>query len=488
MSESSRSQLDLAVSLHNAGKLEEARAIYERILQQNPDHSDALYLSGVLDTRSGQPDLAMTRIRKAIQLQPRIAEYYTAQANAFLQLGQADAAIESAQTAILLKPASAEAYACIGLAYQNRAMYAEAVGPYEQALHLQPSLKPIYQNLSAALENLGSYAEAEKCLLEGLSVDPQSPELHTNLAMIRLRNGDFKNAWPEYEWRLKLRNAPLPDKPFAQPRWRGEHFAGKTLLIYFEQGYGDAIQFIRYIPRVAERGGTVWLVVLKELVRLFEGFPGIARVWEPGDVPPFHLQCPLLNLAYIFGTDANNIPAAESYLRADPSLLEKWHRLTHEALASKGLDKPAKKIGICWSGRPTHASDRTRSIDPSLLAPLANAGNAVFLSLQKHGPDRANQAPPLDRWIDVTDSLTDFAETAALISCLDLVVTVDTAVAHLAGALGKPTWLMLAYVPDWRWMLNRADSPWYPSLRLYRQPRLGDWKSVIDRVFYDLGR
>jgi hypothetical protein len=294
-----------------------------------------------------------------------------------------------------------------------------------------------------------------------------------------LRQGDFQNGWPEHEWRLKARSQ-FPVRPFAQPQWTGQDVTGKAILLHAEQGFGDTIQFVRYVPLVAARGARVILECQPELCGLLKDVPGAERVIGRGDpLPAFDLQCPLLSLPRAFNTMLQTIPAQHAYLMVDPERVQQWR-------AKLSLAHQSVNVGLCWAGSSTHSNDANRSIDPARLAPLACDG-VTFYSLQKR--DRSEAAPDVSATLalrDLGNQLVGFVDTAGVIANLDLVISVDTAVAHLAGALGQPVWLLLPFAADWRWLLSREDSPWYPGMRLFRQQRAGDWEGVIRRVAEEL--
>jgi hypothetical protein len=284
--------------------------------------------------------------------------------------------------------------------------------------------------------------------------------------------GDFENGWREYEWRWKVRSLSTP-RPFTQPQWNGSDITGKTILIYCEQGSGDAIQFVRYAPRVTARGAKVLLECPRELQRLFQRVSGAETVCIEGDpLPPFDLHCPVVSLPLAFGTTLQTIPANVPYLWGD---------------GSRKLEQGQRHIGLVWAGNPRHKNDRNRSMALKDLAPLSRV-KATLHSLQV-GPAQAQIREVSElKLIDHAPELKDFADTAALIEALDLVITVDTSVAHLAGAMGKAVWLLLPLVPEWRWMLQRGDSPWYPTMRLFRQTAAKDWAGVVSRVVDELNR
>jgi len=311
---------------------------------------------------------------------------------------------------------------------------------------------------------------------KALYFQPDHPDGHWNKALLQLLTADFANAWREYEWRwLKF---PDQRRYFRAPLWDGADIAGKTILLHAEQGFGDAIQFIRYAPLVAQRGIVVYVECQPELATLFRNLPGVSRTISRGDtLPAFDYHCPLMSLPFAFSTTLSNIPAATPYLSADPSLSQIWKRRLE---AQKGK----LKIGLAWAGAAIHRKDRERSLPAAALAPLSDLNHAL-ISLQK-GPATSGIPDALPALIDFTPELNDFADTAALIANLDLVICADTAVAHLAAAMGKPTWLLLAYSPDWRWLLDREDSPWYPAIKLFRQQSRADWAGVMDRVIQSL--
>ena len=295
-------------------------------------------------------------------------------------------------------------------------------------------------------------------------VDPDLAEAHWNLALALLATGDFERGWQEHEWRWRA-NVIGPEQSFRQPLWLGaEDLTGKTILLHNEQGLGDALQFVRYAPQVRQRGARVVLRVQRPLLSLMAGLAGADHVIAEGDaLPEFDYHCPLLSLPLAFGTHLQNIPAGIPYLHPAADRLAKWQSILGE--------RTAPRIGLAWSGNPAHKNDRNRSIALKQLLPLLSVPGVRFVSLQRDlREDDAAVLGNLPALVSIGAQLDDFADTAAAISLLDLVITVDTAVAHLAGALGKPVWVLLPFAPDWRWLLKREDSPWYPTARLFRQP------------------
>jgi tetratricopeptide (TPR) repeat protein len=346
-----------------------------------------------------------------------------------------------------------------------------------RALEERPDNPDIMTNLGIVLQFSGRYEEARRQCERVISLAPDHFSARFNLSLLLLLLGEFPRGWEEYENRWHLLETKRPS--FAQPEWQGEDLHGKTILLHAEQGFGDTIQQLRYIPAVAARGARIALRIDRPLVRLAASLPGNLIITPtPARPAAFDVWCPLLSLPRILGTRMDSIPADVPYLGVRSGIAERWRqRLSHLA----GL-----KVGLVWAGSPKHVNDFRRSIEVERLKPLFDVAGASFISLQigERAADVTKLPPGLIT--DVSAALTDFAETAGAIVNLDLVIAVDTAVVHLAGALAKPTWVMLPFSPDWRWLLEREDSPWYPTLRLYRQPRPGDWESVIARVVADL--
>ncbi len=277
---------------------------------------------------------------------------------------------------------------------------------------------------------------------------------------------------------MALKLAPAGQNPaLSEPRWDGQDLHGRTILLLYEQGLGDAIQFVRYAPLVSQRGGRAVIQCQGELVRLLRSNPDLGKVIPLGATPPpFDVQCPLVSLPFVFRTDLRTIPASVPYLHPEPGLIDSWRQQL--ALSSAGLN-----IGLAWAGNPLFREDRTRSIELRQLVPLGAVPGVSFYSFQKSSAaDQAISPPPPMKLTPLGPELHDFADTAAALSLMDLVITTDTSIAHLAGALARPVWVMLQFVPDWRWLLDRNDTPWYPTMRLFRQTSLGDWPDVIDRV------
>ena len=393
-------------------------------------------------------------------------------------LGGLAEAEANCREALRLRPAYPEAHTNLGNALRDLGRPAEAEASCREALRLRPDYSDAHSNLGAALYILGRPAEAEASCREAGRLRPDYPDAHTNLAHALLLAGRFEEGWTEYEWRWTTRQLLDGARNFPVPQWDGEAIGDRVILLHAEQGLGDTLHFCRYVPLMAS-GARIVLEVQAPLVRLLSGLPGITQIVARGDsLPSFDLHCPLLSLPRAFGTTLDTIPAATPYLAADPARTAEWReRLGH----FDGL-----RVGLVWAGGQRQGlpsqviADRRRSIALDTMAPLGEASGVSFISLQKGEPAAQAATPPPGMALhDFTADLCDFADTAALIGGLDLVISVDTAVAHLAGALGKPVWLLLHDFADCRWTLTDDASYWYGDLALIRQTSAGDWAGVI---------
>ncbi len=472
----------LAVQQLKAGRFAEAETILRQVLAVAPEHPDALHLLGVICSRTGRHELAVQLIAKAIALKPGNVEAHNNLGTALKAQGNLDQAIAAYETAVRLKGDFAVAYGNLGIALKERGRVDEAIAAFRSATALNPKDVQGHFNLGVALNERGRFNEVVAAYEAAIALQPDFAEAHVNLAHALLQHGDFARGWAEYEWRWKSREFPAPRRNFHQPLWDGGDLAGRTILLHAEQGFGDTIQFARYLPLVAQRGGTVILECQPVLQRLLEQNRDDWQLIAAGDpLPRFDVHCPLLSLPLALKTTLDTVPAEVPYLRAESDLAAMWQERF-------GSDEPSLKVGLTWAGNAAFKGDRARSPgDLSLLAPLAGVKNVRFFSLQKG--EAAGQAahPPAGLTLqDWSDDLGDFADTAALVANLDVVIASDTAVAHLAGAMGKPVWVMLPHTADFRWLLEREDSPWYPTMRLFRQERAGDWESVVQRVADEL--
>jgi len=490
---------------HRAGRLGEAERVYRRVLQLNPHHADSLHLLGMVAFQTGNCDAAAELISRAILRNGQDATYFTNLGDVLQTQGKLGQAVDCYQRALQLNSASAQAHCNLGLALQFLGRLEEAVESLERALKLDAGIAVAHTNLGNVWQAQGRLEEAVVCHQRALAVEPRNPEAYSNLggvldlqgkltesmaaydralelkpdfsvarfnrSLLRLRRGDFVLGLPDYEHRWHLNKR----RDFREPQWSGEHLRGARILLYAEQGLGDTVQFLRYVPLVQVAGGQVILEVQPQMHRLAAQMPDVAQIICVGEpLPPFDWHCPLMSLPLAFGTTLDTIPARAPYLTVPQEADDK------RALPGEDC---GLRVGLVWAGSPAHLRDKFRSIPLELLKPLFELEEVQFYSLQM-GPaaEELREAGGPARMIALAPEIGDMADTAALIVHLDLIIGVDTAVAHLAGALGKPVWVMLPLVPDWRWLLDREDSPWYPTMRLFRQSTLGDWASVVEAV------
>ena len=465
--------------LKDLGRFESALASYNRAIVLRPGYPEAFCNRGVVLHELKRYDEALASYDRALALRPDIAEAHSNRGNVLRELKRYDEALASYDRALALRPDYAEAHSNRGATLHELKRYHEALACHDLALALQPDYADALSNRGAALSELKRINEALADYDRAIALKPDFPEPHWNTASLRLLTGDFGRGWAEYEWRWKKESMARFMRNFSQPLWLGgDDIAGKTILLHSEQGFGDTIQFCRYVPLAAARGARVILEVERPLQRLMATLAGAAQVvTKASHLPDFDLQCPLLSLPLAFQTELGTIPWSGPYLRPQSPELAAWNVRLGE--------KRRPRIGLAWSGKPAHERDALRSISLSALLPLLDV-DATFVSLQKDV--RPADAAVLDQRSDVLhfgSALNDFSDTAALISKLDLVISVDTSIVHLAGALGSPVWVLLPYIPDWRWLLDRDSTPWYPSARLFRQDDTRKWDSVISRVCED---
>jgi Flp pilus assembly protein TadD len=467
-----------ALGHHQAGRLPDAERLYRQILARDPRHPDSLHLLGVLAHQTGHHEAAVEMIRQAIANNSREPSFYSHLGLALQALGRMDEAAAQYRQALKLHPNFAEAHNNLGNVLKAQGELDQAVRSYERALALHPDYVDAHSNLGLSLQLLGRFDEAAARYARAIALNPEYAHARWNQALLQLLRGDLATGLRNYEWRWQSANKP---RNLKQPQWRGESLHGARILLDVEQGLGDTLQFLRYLPMVQAAGGSVLLGAPANLRRLVAELPGLAYLGTSGEpLPEFEWHCPLMSLPLAFGTTLATIPAQVPYLTVPADAQRKAAALPWPA---HGL-----RVGIVWAGSPTHLGDRLRSIPFALLEPLLHVEGVHFFSLQL-GPEAAQLATTQSAItgvaLDLTDlapAIADLADTAALMQQLDLVIAVDTAVVHLAGALGRPVWGMLPFSPDWRWLLDREDSPWYPTLRLFRQPRFGDWPSVVEAV------
>jgi tetratricopeptide (TPR) repeat protein len=501
---------NLGVLLAESGRLADALPLLAESARRAPASPVAQHNLGVALAQHGQPEQASDRLREALRLDPTYPDACYNLANVLAGQGKRGDAIELYRRAISLRPAYGDAYNNLGLALidENRpgealillehalrlrptpeahgnrglalealARYAEAADAQREALRLNPGYADAHSNLGNALRAQGRLEEALACYDLALTYQPDSVSIRWNRALCLLQAGDFQRGCQEYEWRWK--RPQTPPRPLHGLAWNGEPIEGKTVFFYCEQGLGDAIQFVRYTASVAEHGARVILECPGRLAELFATCPGVDRVQPEGQpLPAYDLHAPLLSLPRLCGTNSlADIPARVPYLTPRSDLAAKWR----ERLAA--LD--GYRVGVVWQGNVHHKGDRHRSLPLAAFAPVARMPGVRLVSLQ-HGPG-TEQIAALRARFPVAELGPDFdaggfSEAAAVMHCLDLVVSVDTAAAHLAGALGVPAWLLLGAAPDWRWLTARDDTPWYPTMRLFRQHHTGDWDHAMTGV------
>ena len=479
--DSAEALANLGAVLRALNRYDEAIASYEKALAIKPDYSEVHYNLGNVFNALNCHDKAIVSYEKALSVRPDHAETLINLGNVLAKLNRHAEAISSYDKALSIKPDHAEALSNRGNALRALNRHAEAIASYEKALSIKPEHAEALNNRGNALRDLNRHAEAIASYEEALAIRPDFADAHLNESIARLCSGDFQNGWRKYEWRRKRSGLIPPKRDFPQPLWLGqEELEGKMILLHAEQGLGDTIQFVRYAPLVARRGASVILGVQMPLKSLFEGLDGVERiVGEDEPLPGFDVHCPLPSLPLAFGTALESIPADIPYLVATERKIAEWRARLGE--------RRGPRIGMVWAGRPAHKNDHNRSIPLTTLLSRLSMPGIEFVSLQKDHKD--GDAETLKSFSDIAqfaEDLKDFSDTAAVVSLMDLVISVDTAVAHLAGALGKPVWILLPFSPDWRWLLNRDDSPWYPTARLFRQPRIADWEAVIERVKQEL--
>ena len=471
---------NLGNALRDRGKIEEAFASYQQAIALKPDLPEPYCNLGNILLENGQFQDAIDVFRAAIAIRPDSAEALCNLGYSLKEAGRFDEAIAACRRSIQVRPDNPEAYTNLGSALQGDDQIDEAIAAHRHAIALRPGYAEAHNNMGSAMREAGQFDEALAEFNKAVELRPDLPAAHHDLAFALLSHGDFDRGWVEYEWRWKCRNFTSPRRDFTQPRWDGSSFKDRTLLVYAEQGLGDAIQFVRYLPMVAERGGRVVLEcqpLLREMFRnLVQTISGDCQIVCQGEaLPEFDLQCPLLSLPLIFQTTLATIPSQAAYLFPELEQINSWRK----RLESSGRDL---KVGLVWAANPTFKLDRYRSLTLDRLALLGDVPGVTFYSLQKGlAAAQAKRPPPGMKLVDRTEEFVLF-NNDALIAALDLIISVDTSVAHLAGALGRPTWVPLCFATDWRWMLHRTDSPWYPSMRLFRQATRGDWDGVVGRV------
>lgn len=506
--------LEKARAAQQSGALEAARTTCLQLLASQPGDVPAMVLMASIAADLGAVEEGLGWAARATAADPRDAmAHFTSGRLREMQNRLADAEA-SYRDAIACAPELAKAHNNLGVVLQMQGRVPEALACYRRAMEIEPLLPEANLNyasiarspdaLARALEGLrarlavhprdaatlnsmanahrelGQHAAALECYAKAIEIDPEFAEAHFNRAHVLLQTGDYARGWQEYEWRFKIPTHAAPAQRFAEPMWHGRETA-HTVLLHAEHGLGDTLQFVRYVSLVAPRCGAVILECQPELKPLLLVMRDAPQVIARGDpLPSFAMHAPLMSLPALLGTTLETIPWGGPYLRPPAERIVKWQKAFHKR-------RKAFNVALVWAGRPQHWDDLNRSISLAQLAPLARVPGVGFFSLQV-GPAAAQAAvpPPGMELHDLTHKIKDFADTAALVSFMDLAITVDTSVAHLAGGMGMPTWVLVPYAADWRHHLKRDDSPWYPTMRLFRQPRDGDWAGAIERMTAEL--
>ena len=531
-----------AVAHHRAGRLAEAERLYRGILAVRVEpHS--LSLLGLIARSAGQHEAALALIDQAIALKPEVAEFHNNRGNVLRDLGRHAEAVAAFESALALDggnlavsvnygaalldakriadsvrvldsaaagaPDSMDAHFVLGLARRAAKDYPGAVEALRRAVDLAPGNAEAWYNLGNALHLDQRDREAVPCFERAMALKPDYAEAYCNMGMTRrnsteaigwyesaialkpnlaiahsnlahtlLLQGDYQRGFAEYEWRW--RHPETPPRDFSQPEWQGEVIGGeRLLLVHAEQGFGDTLHFVRYLAPLRARVRRIAFECQPELLPLLRGLPGLEWVVARGEaLPDFDLHVALMSLPRLFETTLDTVPAAVPYLAADPARVARWR----DRLAG-----PGKRVGLVWAGNPKHNNDANRSMRLADLAPLFEIAGLRFFGLQK-GERAADAPPPGAPFAALSEEIEDFADSAAILAGLDLLVAVDTSIVHLAGALARPVWALLPVAPDWRWQLERGDSPWYPTLRLYRQPGPAGRKALVERVRDELRR
>ncbi|NTU57833.1 MAG: tetratricopeptide repeat protein [Chlorobiaceae bacterium] len=467
-------------ALQALNQLDEAVASYDRAIVINPNYAEAWSNRGVALHRLEQLDAAVASFEKAIVLKSGFAEAYNNRGLALSDLKLYDSAIASYDQAIALKPDYAEAWYHRGNSQEELKRLEAAINSYDKAIGIRPDYAEAWSNKGVALQGLNKLEAAVASYDHAIALKPNYVPAYVNKSIALLLGGDYEKGWELYEWRCKTEENQFSKRSFIQQLWLGNFYInGKTILLHSEQSFGDTIQFCRYVQFVAELGARVILEIEQPLIGLLRQLEGVAEfVVKGATLPAFDCHCPITSLAFAFNTTLDTVPSFPEYLSADSEKVAVWS----EKLGPK--TKP--RVGLVWSGRPTHHNDLHRSVRLSSFAAMLPNG-FEYVSLQKdvRDTDRATLMTHKEiRYFG--DEVKDFTDIAALCELMDLVISVDTSIVHASAALGKPTWVMLPFSPDWRWLLDRTDSPWYPSVKLYRQKSIGDWASVFERVKADL--
>ena len=474
---------NMAIALLSQGQYAAAVQQCQEAVSLKPDYAEAYNTMGFSLEKQQRFAEAIESYRQAVELNPDFAEAYNHLAVVLNQMGRPAEAVEDCRRALRADPGYAEAYSNLGVALKHQEQFAEATWNFEQALRLDPDFAEAHYNLANSLRDKGRCAEALASYECAIALKPDYTEAHWNRSLALLLSGDFIEGWKEYKRRRNAQLKTITDRHCSgKLRWDGSPFEGKRLLVHYEQGLGDNVQFARYLPMIKARGGTVIFETLRPLRGLLRGFPGVDELIEyRPDMKPsadFDLYASLLDMPHLFGTTLETVPAAVPYIYPDPAKVQYWRNV---------LAGPGFKVGIVWAGSCVHGNDRYRSCNLEHFAPLTKIRGVRLYGLQKgKASARMDQLAGTMPVTNISKDFNDFTDTAAAIENLDLVISVDTSVLHLAGAMGKPTWALLPFAPEWRWMLSRSDSPWYPTMKLFRQEMWNGWDGLFRRVAEEL--
>ena len=469
-------------SLYQSGKLQQASQIFHNFLQVYPNNPDVWCLLGLTREAMGELDYSVWCYRNALQINPNSSKAHNELGNSLATQGKFDEAKLSYRRALVLKPDFAVAHNNLGVVLKRQGELEPAIGCFQRALQLQPDFAAAHNNLGIVLTRQGELEPAIGCFQRALQLQPEFVEAHYNLSEAWLLMGDFEQGWREYEWRWRRKDArPMS---FSQPLWDGSSLAGQKILLHTEQGIGDALQFIRYARSVKQAGGHVILQCPRPMIPMLSTCPGIDQLIAHGAATPeFNVHAPLMSLPRIFKTTLSTVPAHVPYLFADPERVRYWQQ--------KLPQDSTFRVGIAWWGNPNSPIGDHRFIPLVHFAPIASLKGVQVFSLQKGAgreqlQSRAGIFPVKDLRARLDETNGAFVDTAAVMMNLNLIITADTAIAHLAGALGVPVWVALSHTANWRWLPHRDDSPWYPTMRLFRQTKPGEWDEVFSQMKIEL--
>ena len=477
---SPKETFNLATQLHAQGRFSEAEGFYRQLLQAKPEDPQLLHLLGVAVLQQNRPDEAIALIKQAIEHRPGVAEYHNNLGVVLDALEKREEALEHYQLAIRYNPKYAEARNNLGGSLAAIGKIDEAIAEYQRAVELKPDYAEAWDNLGSTLRLALRNYEAIAAYDQAIKLQPNFAYSHYNRGTLMLALGKFEEGWDDFEWRWKCPTFNHPDRNFDKPLWDGSELMGKTILLHAEQGLGDTIHFVRYASTLANRNAKVIVEAQPKLASLLAEVPGVSQAISRGDaLPDFDCHIPVMSIPRLLKTTLRTIPREMPYILPPAIAHENWRSTTRADALKEGKKK--LRVGLAWAGNPASHIDKKRSLAIEMLAPLAAAPNVRFYSLQV-GPAAAQIEKAPFPIIDHTAKLTDFIQTAGLVANLDLVICVDTVIAHLAGAMNHRVWMLTYTPPDWRWMFDREDSPWYPTMKLFRQKTPGQWDDPIAQV------